>query len=208
VFTHDSFYVGEDGPTHEPVEHIAALRCMPGLTVFRPADPTETAAVWAAALRNTQGPTALLLTRQNMDVLDRATYPAASQVEQGAYTLWQNGTGTPEITLIATGSEVELALAAAKRLDGINVRVVSMPSWERFDAQPDAYRNAVLDPACCKRLAIEAGCSFGWTRYVGRCGRTISLDTFGASAPYKALAARFGFTVDNVVAQARAVLAQ
>lgn len=208
VFTHDSFYVGEDGPTHEPVEHIAALRCMPGLTVLRPADPTETAAAWVAALRNTEGPTALLLTRQNMDVLDRSIYPAAALLEKGAYTLWQNGAGTPDITLIATGSEVELALAAAKRLDGVNVRVVSMPSWERFEAQPENYRHAVLDPACCKRLAIEAGVAFGWQRYVGRCGRTVTLDTFGASAPYKALAARFGFTVDNVVAQARAVLAQ
>jgi transketolase len=208
VFTHDSFYVGEDGPTHEPVEHIAALRCMPGLTVLRPADPTETAAAWVAALRNTEGPTALLLTRQNMEVLDRSIYPAAALLEKGAYTLWQNGAGTPDITLIATGSEVELALAAAKRLDGVNVRVVSMPSWERFEAQPENYRHAVLDPACCKRLAIEAGVAFGWQRYVGRCGRTVTLDTFGASAPYKALAARFGFTVDNVVAQARAVLAQ
>jgi transketolase len=208
VFTHDSFYVGEDGPTHEPVEHIAALRCMPGLTVLRPADPTETAAAWVAALRNTEGPTALLLTRQNMEVLDRSIYPAAALLEKGAYTLWQNGAGTPDITLIATGSEVELALAAAKRLDGVNVRVVSMPSWECFEAQPETYRHAVLDPACCKRLAIEAGVAFGWQRYVGRCGRTVTLDTFGASAPYKALAARFGFTVDNVVAQARAVLAQ
>jgi transketolase len=207
VFTHDSFYVGEDGPTHEPVEHIAALRCMPGLTVLRPADPTETAAAWVAALRNTGGPTALLLTRQNMEVINRSIYPAAALLEKGAYTLWQNGSGTPDITLIATGSEVELALAAARRLDGVNVRVVSMPSWERFEAQPETYRHAVLDPACGKRLAIEAGASFGWSRYVGPGGRTVTLDTFGASAPYKALAARFGFTVENVVAQARAVLA-
>ncbi len=208
VFTHDSFYVGEDGPTHEPVEHLAAMRCIPGLTVYRPSDPTETAAAWAAALRNTHGPTALLLTRQNMEVIDRATYPAASLLEKGAYTLWQSGTGSPELLLLASGSEVELALAAAKQLGGVNVRVVSMPSWERFDAQPESYRNAVLDPACCKRLAIEAGSSFGWQRYIGRCGRTVTLDTYGASAPYKALAARFGFTVENVVAQARAVLAE
>jgi len=206
VFTHDSFYVGEDGPTHEPVEHIAALRCMPGVTVFRPADPTETAAAWAAALRNTHGPTALLLTRQNMEVIDRATHPPASLLEKGAYTLWQSGAGAPELLLLASGSEVELALAAARQLAGVNVRVVSMPSWERFDAQPQAYRDTVLDPACGKRLAIEAGCSFGWERYIGRCGRTVTLDTFGASAPYKALADRFGFTVAHVVAQARAAL--
>ncbi|NLE66983.1 MAG: transketolase, partial [Lentisphaerae bacterium] len=208
VFTHDSFYVGEDGPTHEPVEQLAALRCIPGITVFRPADPTETAAAWAAALRNTGGPTALLLTRQNMEVIPRGVYPPAANLEKGAYTLWQSGTGTPGIILLASGSEVELALAAAKRLDGVNARVVSMPSWERFEAQPQSYRDAVLDPACGKRLAVEAGCSFGWERYTGRRGRTVTLDTYGASGPYKALAAHFGFTADNVAAQARALLAQ
>lgn len=208
VFTHDSFYVGEDGPTHEPVEHIAALRCMPGLTLFRPSDPTETAAAWMAALRNTSGPTALLLTRQNMEVIDRTTYPAAANLEKGAYVLWQSGSGTPGLTLLASGSEVELILAAAKRLEGVNVRVVSMPSWERFEAQPEAYRNTVLDPACKKRLAVEAGCAFGWERYIGRRGRTVTLNTFGDSAPYKALAEHFGFTVDNVVAQAQALLAE
>lgn len=208
VFTHDSFYVGEDGPTHQPVEQLAALRCIPGVTVFRPSDPTETAAAWAAALRNTEGPTALLLTRQNMEVIPRGVYPPAANLEKGAYTLWQSGTETPEIMLLASGSEVELALAAAKRLVGVNVRVVSMPSWERFEAQPKSYRHAVLDPGCTKRLAIEAACSFGWERYIGIGGRTVTLNTFGASAPYKALATHFGFTVDNVVEQARTLLAQ
>jgi transketolase len=208
VFTHDSFYVGEDGPTHEPVEHLASLRVMPGITVIRPADPTETAAAWAAALRNTRGPTALLLTRQNMQVLDRTIYPPAKSLEKGAYTLWQSGTGTPDLTLIGTGSEVELVLAAGKLLAGVNVRVVSMPSWELFEAQPQAYKDSVLDPTCKKRLAVEAGVSFGWQRYVGCRGATVTLNTFGASAPFKDLTRRFGFTVENVVAQARALLTQ
>ena len=207
VFTHDSFYVGEDGPTHEPVEQLSSLRGMPGMTVIRPADPTETAAAWMAALKNTGGPTALLLTRQNMQVIDRSVYPCASNLERGAYTLWQSGTGTPDLLLIATGSEVELALAAAKQLAGANVRVVSMPSWELFESQPPAYRDSVLDPACTRRLAIEAGVSFGWERYLGPSGRMIALDRFGASGPYKDLAKRFGFTVENVLAQARELLA-
>jgi transketolase len=206
VFTHDSFYVGEDGPTHEPVEHIAALRCIPGLTIIRPSDPTETGAAWIAALKHKSGPVALLLTRQNMAVIDRTAYPAASNLEKGAYTLWQNGSGTPALTIIATGSEVEIALAAAKQLTTTNVRVVSMPSWELFAAQPQEYRDSVLDPACTKRLAVEAGCSFGWERHVGCQGMTITLDRFGASAPFKELAQAFGFTADNVVAKAKALL--
>jgi transketolase len=207
VFTHDSFYVGEDGPTHEPVEQLSSLRCMPGMTVIRPSDPTETAAAWMAALKNTGGPTALLLTRQNMQVIDRSVYPCACNLERGAYTLWQSGTGTPDLLLIATGSEVELALAAAKQLEGANVRVVSMPSWELFELQPQSYRDSVLDPACTRRLAIEAGVSFGWERYLGPTGRMIALDRFGSSGPYKDLARRFGFTVENVLAQARGLLA-
>jgi transketolase len=206
VYTHDSFYVGEDGPTHQPVEHIAALRCMPNLTVIRPADPTETGAAWIAALKNKRGPTALLLTRQNMEVLDRSHYPAASNLEKGAYTLWQSGTGTPELTIIATGSEVEIALAAAKRLEGRNVRVVSMPSWELFEAQPAAYRDSVIDPACRRRLSVEAGVSFGWERYLGDGGAAIALDSYGASGPYKELAKKFGFTADNVLAKAQELL--
>lgn len=208
VFTHDSFYVGEDGPTHEPVEQLASLRCMPGMTVIRPADPTETAAAWVAALKRSSGPTALLLTRQNMQVIDRSLYPAANNLEKGAYTLWQSGSGTPELTLIASGSEVELALTAAKELNGCNVRVVSMPSWELFEEQTQAYRDSVLDPACQRRLAVEAGVSFGWERYVGRGGSVVALDRFGASAPYKELAKLFGFTVENVVAEAQRLLAE
>lgn len=206
VFTHDSFYVGEDGPTHEPVEQLASVRCIPGLTTLRPADPTETSAAWVAALKNQQGPTALLLTRQKLPVIDREKYPAASELEKGAYTLAQSGDGTPDLIMIATGSEVQLALDAMEALSGENVRVVSMPSWELFDAQTDAYQNSVLDPACNKRMVIEAATAFGWERYIGRCGKTVTLDRFGASGPYKELEKKFGFTVENVVETAKTLL--
>ncbi len=207
VLTHDSFYVGEDGPTHEPVEHLASLRCIPGLTMIRPADPTETAAAWVAALKNTTGPTAIALTRQNLPVIDREAHPPASSLEKGGYTLWQSGEGLPDVIVIGTGSEVDLALQAARHLaDQGNIRVVSMPSWELFDAQSEAYREDVLPAGCGNRLAVEAGVSQGWDRYVGSGGRTISLDRFGASAPYKQLAEKFGFTVDNVVSAIESML--
>lgn len=208
VFTHDSFYVGEDGPTHEPVEQLASLRCMPNMTVLRPGDPTETGAAWIAALKNKSGPTTLLLTRQNLAVIDRAKFPPACSVEKGAYTLWQSGAaGDPALLLLASGSEVELAMLAAKELaKDVNVRVVSMPSWELFEKQPEAYRNSVIPPSCRKRLAIEAGTSFGWAKYIGPEGRTVCLDRFGASAPYKVLAEKFGFTPANVVAVARQLM--
>jgi transketolase len=204
VFTHDSFYVGEDGPTHEPVEQIASLRCIPGMTTIRPCDPTETGAAWVAALKHTNGPTALLLTRQNLDVIDRSVYPAASNLEKGAYTLWQSGEGTPDVLLVASGSEVELILKAAKELAAeCNVRVVSMPCWEFFDAQSEAYRAETLPIDCPVVLGVEAGSSMGWARYIGSKGRMISVDHFGASAPYNVLAEQFGFTVENVVATVR-----
>jgi transketolase len=200
VFTHDSFYVGEDGPTHEPVEHIASLRCMPGVTVIRPADPTETGAAWIAALKNTDGPTAMLFTRQNLKVIDRSKFPAADNLEKGAYTLCQSGEGTPDVVLVASGSEVELALEAAETLAGeCNVRVVSMPSWELFELQDDAYRKEVIPPAAKVRMAIEAGASMGWSKYIGEDGLTLCMDHFGASAPYKVLAEKFGYTPENVV---------
>jgi len=203
VFTHDSFYVGEDGPTHEPVEQLAALRCMPGVTVIRPSDPTETGAAWIAALKNKKGPTAILLTRQNMKVIDRNEYPAASNLEKGAYTLFQSGCGTPELIIIASGSEVELALDAAKRIEGRNVRVVSMPSWELFMRQNKAYRERIIDKDCERTLVVEAGTSFGWERFTARHNAFITLESFGASAPYKKLAEYYGFTVDNVVQKAK-----
>jgi transketolase len=199
VLTHDSFYVGEDGPTHEPIEHLASLRCMPNMTLLRPADPTETSAAWIAALKNT-GPTALMLTRQNLPVLDRSKYPAASNVEKGAYTLWQSADGSPDIIIIGSGSEVSLALEAGEKLAADhNVRVVSMPSWELFDKQPEEYRSEVLPAACKARFAFEAGVSMGWEKYIGDQGQTLCIDHFGASAPYKVLAEKFGFTVDNAV---------
>ena len=208
VFTHDSFYVGEDGPTHEPVEQLASLRAAPNVTVIRPADPTETGAAWVAALKNKKGPTALLLTRQNMQVLDRTVYPAANNLEKGAYTLWQNGTGTPDLIMIGSGSEVEITLAAAKQLTDVNVRVVSMPSWELFEAQSVEYKRSVLDHACRKRMVVEAGSSMGWCKYIGCHGVTVTLDTFGASGAVKDLAKRFGFTTENVLAKAKELLAR
>ena len=200
VFTHDSFYVGEDGPTHEPVEHIAALRCIPGMTVIRPSDATESAAAWIAALKNKNGPTALLLTRHNLNIIDRSIYPPASNLEKGAYILWQSREGKPDVILIASGSEVELALNAAQKLaNEVNVRVVSMPSWELFEKQEQSYKDEVLPPSCECRLAIEAGVSLGWLKYTGNRGKVFSLERFGASAPYKILAEKFGFTPDNIV---------
>ena len=201
VLTHDSFYVGEDGPTHQPVEHIASLRIIPNMTVIRPGDPTETGAAWAVALRNTQGPTAILLTRQNLPVLDRSKYPPAALVAQGAYTLWQSGEGIPQVLLIASGSEVSLALAAGAELakENLNVRVVSMPSWELFERQTKKIRNAVLPPRCKLRVAVEAGSPMGWERYVGPKGRVIGMARFGASGPYGVLAKEFGFTPEHVV---------
>ncbi len=208
VFTHDSIYLGEDGPSHQPVEQLAGLRAIPNLTVIRPADATETAAAWIAALRNTTGPTALSLTRQALPVIDRSKYPPAGLVQQGAYVLWQSGEGKPDIILIATGSEVSLALEAGIELakGGRRVRVVSMPCWSLFDRQPESVREQVLPPDCACRLAIETGSSLGWSKYVGPKGRTLCMDRFGASAPYKVLGQKFGFTVENVVRTAREML--
>ncbi len=207
VFTHDSFYVGEDGPTHEPVEQLASLRCMPGMTTIRPADPTETGAAWIAALENKDGPTAILLTRQNLPVIDRSVYPPALELRKGAYVLWQSEGFEPVITLIASGSEVELALAAAKQLASENcVRVVSMPSWELFEKQDDAYKASVISKTCPVRVVIEAAASMGWEKYVGDGAHYIAMNRFGASAPCQILAGKFGFTVDNVVQTVHSLL--
>ncbi len=208
VLTHDSFYVGEDGPTHQPVEHTAALRVMPNITVIRPADATETAAAWIAALANQKGPTALLLTRQNVPVLDRSKFPSAALVAQGAYVLWQSTPDLPKLILIASGSEVHLALKAASELakENLAVRVVSMPSWELFEQQSKKIKNAVLPPRCKARLAIEAGVSMGWERYVGVKGRVLALNRFGESGPYQALENKLGFTTEAVLAAARNLL--
>jgi transketolase len=200
VYTHDSFCVGEDGPTHQPIETTMSLRMIPNLTVIRPAEATETAAAWVAALQNKTGPTALLLTRQNLVTLDREVYPSACNLLKGAYTLFQSGEGKPELIMLATGSEVEMALEAAKKLgsEGKNVRVVSFPSWELFEKQDAAYHEEVLPSACNKRMVIEAGTSFGWERYAGRCATMITKNDFGASGPFSVLQEKFGFTAANI----------
>jgi transketolase len=201
IFTHDSIGLGEDGPTHQPIEQLATLRAIPGLTVIRPCDGNETAEAWKVALMSDTGPVALALTRQGLPVLDRTAYPAAENLTRGAYILRDAKEGRPDLILIATGSEVHIALEAAKRIDesGVKVRVVNMPSWELFNRQDEAYRHRVLPPEIKARVAIEAGISQGWHRYVGDEGRIIALDRFGASAPSKILYEKFGFTPENVV---------
>jgi len=208
VFTHDSFCVGEDGPTHQPIETCASLRMIHNMTVIRPADANEAAFAWVAALDNKSGPTALLLTRQDLPTIDRDIFPAACNLKKGAYTLWQSGEGVPDLLMLATGSEVEITLAAAQKLgaEGQNVRVVSFPSWELFEQQDASYREAVLPEACTRRMAVEAGTRFGWERYVGRNGTTVTKDDFGASAPFKVLQEKFGFTAENVYEKAQALL--
>ncbi|MBN1270445.1 MAG: transketolase [Kiritimatiellae bacterium] len=208
VFTHDSIFLGEDGPTHQAIEHIASLRCVPNLTVIRPADANETAAAWAAALARADGPTALILTRQDVPVINRTECAPASLLSQGGYTLWQSDGDIPEIILIATGSEVAPTLEAGHQLAGdhVRVRVVSMPSWELFERQPQQVRDSVLPPRCICRLAVEAGCPAGWERYIGLRGRVLGIRRFGASAPHKILAEKFGFTPDQIARSARELL--
>ncbi len=209
VFTHDSIGLGEDGPTHQPVEHLAALRAIPNLVVIRPADANETAAAWKVALARRDGPTALALTRQKVPTINREIYAPAAELEKGAYVMADFGERPPELILMASGSEVALALRAAERLaaEGVNVRMVSFPSWELFAAQPQEYRDAVLPPQVRARLAVEAGISQGWHRWVGDRGAVIGVETFGASAPYKVLYEKFGLTVENIIRQARRLLA-
>ncbi len=207
VFTHDSLAVGEDGPTHQPVEQLASLRAMPGMTNIRPADANETAAAWRQALL-AKGPVCLILSRQKLPVLDPRLYPIADGVGRGAYVLDQSGQG-PQIILIASGAEVHLALAAMKELgsEGVGCRVVSMPSWELFAAQDRQYRDKVLPPSVGARLAVEAGSPMGWERWVGDKGAVIGVERFGASAPGATVLAEYGFSVDNVLAKARELLA-
>jgi transketolase len=207
VFTHDSIGVGEDGPTHEPIEHFAALRAIPHLTVIRPGDANEVAVAWRIAVEMKK-PVALMFTRQNVQTLDRTVYASAEGVRRGGYVLADAPNGKPDLILIATGSEVPLIVGAYKKLaeQGINTRLVSMPSWELFDAQPQEYRDSVLPPSIRARLAIEAGVTQGWSKYVGLDGDVIGLDRFGASAPFAVIFEKLGFTVDNVVARAKKLL--
>ncbi len=199
VFTHDSIGVGEDGPTHQPIEHVLGLRSVPGLTVIRPADAAEAVEAWRTAISNAGGPTVLVLTRQNVPALDRANGAEASDLSKGAYILWEPPQ-RPHAIIMATGSEVSIALDAAHRLwqDGIGARVVSMPSWELFEAQPQEYRDAVLPPDIRVRVSVEAGTTLGWERFVGLDGRAIGIDEFGRSAPGPELYRRFGLTPERV----------
>jgi transketolase len=201
VFTHDSIGLGEDGPTHQPVEHLAALRAIPNLTVLRPADANETAQAWKVALEKKDGPVALILTRQNLPVYDRSKMGDAAGLAKGAYVLLETERVYPDVILMSTGSEVQLAVEAAYKLaeQGIGARVVSMPSWELFAKQSEEYQASVLPPTIKARVAIEAAVPMGWERWVGQYGSIIALDRFGASAPYKAIYEQLGFTVERVV---------
>jgi transketolase len=207
AWTHDSVGLGEDGPTHQPVETYAALRAIPNLWFMRPADANETAWAWKVALDRQDGPVALSLSRQKVPTLDRDAVAPASGVERGAYTLWESGP-SPELLLLSTGAEVGLALEAGKRLaaDGTAVRVVSMPCWELFEQQPADYRDEVLPPEVGARLSIEPGVALGWHKWVGDHGDSISIEHFGASAPGATVLEQFGYNLDNVVARAAALL--
>jgi transketolase len=209
VWTHDSVGLGEDGPTHQPVETYAALRAIPNLWFVRPADANETAWAWKLALERRDGPVALSLSRQKVPTLDRSDLAPASGVERGAYTLWESGS-SPDLILIATGAEVGLTLEACRKLadDGTAVRVVSMPCWEIFEAQPSDYRDEVLPPEVKARLSVEPGVALGWERWVGDHGASVSLEHYGASAPGATVLEQFGYNVDNVVARASALLAR
>ena len=204
VFTHDSIALGQDGPTHQPVEQLASLRAIPHLIVIRPCDANETAVAWRVAIETRDRPVALVLTRQDVPTLDRAHYAAADGLRRGAYVLADAPNGKPDIILIGTGSEVSLIVAAGHRLTAkeINVRIVSMPSWELFDAQPRSYRDAVLPPSVRARLAVEAGASQGWCKYAGDEGDVIGVDRFGASAPGEVVMREYGFTVEKVYERA------
>ncbi|MBW2481339.1 MAG: transketolase [Deltaproteobacteria bacterium] len=207
VFTHDSVAVGEDGPTHQPVEHLAVLRAIPGLTVIRPADATETAAAWKVALKTTDGPVALILSRQSLPVLDRSLYPSATALAKGAYIL-SDTEGKPDAIMIGSGSEVAVCLEAQKILagQGVSVRVVSMPSWELFERTSPKYKDAVLPPEVSIRVAVEAGISMGWDRYVGAHGAVIGIDRFGASAPGATVMEKYGIKAAAAVARTKELL--
>jgi transketolase len=206
VFTHDSIGVGEDGPTHQPVEQLASLRAIPGLVTLRPGDANEVAEAWRVLIKLRHRPAVLVLSRQNMPILDRARYGAADAVSRGAYVL-ADSDSAPQVILLATGSELSLAVAAYEELtrEGVRMRVVSMPSWELFDEQPEPYRRSVLPPEVLGRVAIEQASTLGWERYVGAYGQVIGMKTFGASAPLAELQRKFGFTVDHIVSTARAI---
>ena len=200
VFTHDSILLGEDGPTHQPVEHLTSLRLIPNLLVIRPSDATETAAAWVAALNHTDGPTALILSRQDIPVINRSMYPSQSHLKYGAYVL-KDSEGNPDIILLASGSEVAIALEATLQLQskGAKAKLISMPSFELFRSNSDEYRKSILPPACKKRVAIEAAAKNDWYEFVGLDGLIIGVDRYGASAPSNVIAEHYGFTVQNIL---------
>jgi transketolase len=210
IWTHDSISMGEDGPTHQPIEHLASLRAMPGMMVLRPADANEVVEAWRVIMRLKDYPVCLVLTRQALPTLDRTLYASASGVARGAYVLAGTADQTPDVLLLATGSEVSLCIAAFEqlKLEGIKTRVISMPSWELFERQGLEYRDSVLPPQITARVAVEAASSFGWERYTGIDGRIIGMDTFGLSAPMKVVEQRFGFDPAHVVAAAREQMAR
>ena len=206
VFTHDTIGLGEDGPTHQPVEHLASLRAIPGLIVLRPADANETASAWKFAIQHKESPVALLLTRQGLPVLDQTKYPSSDNLFKGAYIL--KNADKPEIILMASGSEVELILKAAEKLEseGKKIRVVSFPSWELFELQSEEYKNSVLPKEVKARIAVEAGVAQGWHKYTGDGGKIISIETYGASAPFEILYEKYGITVENILRTSKALL--
>jgi transketolase len=203
VFTHDSIGVGEDGPTHQPIETLMSLRLIPNLNVIRPADANETVEAWKQALLNNEGPTALILTRQNLPIIDRSRFASAENLAKGAYVLYQSEAGEPDLIIIATGSEVSLAIACLPELEakGINVRIVSMPSWMLFEKQDKTYRDEVLPASVINRFSIEAGRTMAWERWVGQYGASLGIDNYGHSAPGNVVFEKLGFTVENVVKQ-------
>jgi transketolase len=210
IFTHDSIGVGEDGPTHQPIEQLPSLRAIPGLIVLRPADANEVAEAWKVIMKLHHEPAALILTRQALPTIDRGKYAPASGLARGAYVLADAAQGKPDVLLLASGSEVALCLEAHRQLaaEGIKARVVSMPSWELFDDQPQEYRDRVLPPEVTARVSVEQASTFGWAKYVGATGRSIGMRSFGASAPLKDLQKKFGFTSQAVAQAAKQQLGQ
>ena len=209
VFTHDSIGLGEDGPTHQPIEQLVALRAIPGLIVLRPADANEVCEAYKIIMRLTDRPAALVLSRQALPTLDRGKYASAAGVAKGAYVLADPPDGKPDVILLATGSEVTLCVNAFEQLkrESVKARVVSMPSWELFEQQSREYQDSVIPPGVMARVSVEQAATFGWTRYTGRGGRRIGMHTFGASAPLKELQKKFGFTPERIVAAAKEQLA-
>jgi transketolase len=210
IYTHDSIGLGEDGPTHQPVEQLAALRAVPGLVVLRPGDANEVTESWKVIMKLKHEPAALVLSRQAMPTLDRTKYGSAEGVAKGAYILADAPDGKPEVILMGTGSEVSLCVGAYEQLkaEGVKARVVSMPSWDIFEHQDEAYRKKVLPPDVKARVAVEQASTFGWAQYVGMTGKIIGMHTFGASAPLKELQKKFGFSPDKIMEAARETIAQ